>query len=310
MAVIDRTDLPLPLLHRGKVRDVYEVDPSTLLMVASDRISAYDCVLPQPIPRKGAVLTQISAFWFERTSDIVRNHCVSADPDRIVRLRPELAECRGGWAGRGMLVERAEPFPVECVVRGYLAGSGWREYRDHGTLIGERLRGGLLEGCELDEPRFTPATKAEEGHDENITFEDMREIVGLNTATILEEFSLAVYRHGRDEARERGIILADTKFEFGTSLRSGEILLIDEALTPDSSRFWPADTWEPGRTQPSLDKQPVRDFLDGLVEAGEWDRQPPAPDLTEEVVRATTDRYLEAYRRLTGEELPIYDTGP
>ncbi|HKK26701.1 MAG TPA: phosphoribosylaminoimidazolesuccinocarboxamide synthase [Gemmatimonadota bacterium] len=310
MAVIDRTDLPLSLLHRGKVRDVYEVDPSTLLLVASDRISAYDCVLPQPIPRKGAVLTQISAFWFARTSDIVRNHCLSADPDEIVRLRPGLAECRDGWAGRGMLVERAEPFPVECVVRGYLAGSGWREYRDHGTLIGERLPDGLLEGGELDEPRFTPATKAEEGHDENITFEDMREILGLNTATILKEFSLSVYRRGRDEARERGIILADTKFEFGTSLGSGEILLIDEALTPDSSRFWPADTWEPGRTQPSLDKQPVRDFLDGLVEAGEWDRQPPAPDLTGEVVRATTDRYLQAYRRLTGEELPDRDTNP
>ncbi|HKK08440.1 MAG TPA: phosphoribosylaminoimidazolesuccinocarboxamide synthase [Gemmatimonadota bacterium] len=305
--MIDRTDLPLDLLHRGKVRDVYAVDAGALLLVASDRISAYDCVLPQPIPRKGAVLTQISRFWFERTRDIVRNHCISADPDRIVALRPALADCREGWAGRGMLVERAEPFPVECVVRGYLAGSGWREYRDRGTLAGQALPEGLRQGDELPEPRFTPATKAEEGHDENITFEGMREILGLNTATILREFSLAVYARARGEARERGILLADTKFEFGTSLTSGEILLIDEALTPDSSRFWPADTWEPGRAQPSLDKQPVRDYLDTRVEAGEWDRRPPAPDLPDEVVRATTERYLEAYRRLTGEELPGFD---
>ncbi len=310
MAVVRQTELPLPLLSRGKVREMYEVDAATLLMVASDRISAFDCVLPQPIPHKGAVLTQISRHWFHETADIVHGHCLSADPDRIVRLRPELEACRSGWAGRGMLVERSEPFPVECVVRGYLAGSGWKEYREHGTLAGEPLPEGLREADELPEPRFTPATKAESGHDENITFARMRELLGLNTAEILREFSLAVYRFARAAARERGILIADTKFEFGTSLRSGEILLIDEVLTPDSSRLWPAETWEPGRTQPSLDKQPVRDYLEGLVEEGRWDRNPPAPDLPDEVVRATTERYLDAYRRLTGRELPGSDVQP
>jgi phosphoribosylaminoimidazole-succinocarboxamide synthase len=309
MKAVRQTDLPLPLLHRGKVREMYEVDAGTLLMVASDRISAFDCVLPQPIPRKGTILTQISRHWFDLTPDIVRSHCVAADPDAIIHRHPELAESRDGWAGRGMLVERAEPFPVECVVRGYLAGSGWKEYREHGTLAGQPLPPGLREADELPEPCFTPATKAEEGHDENITFARMREILGLNTAEILREFSLSLYRFARAEARARGILIADTKFEFGTSLRSGEILLIDEALTPDSSRFWPAETWEPGRTQPSLDKQPVRDYLEGLVERGAWDRSPPAPDLPEEVVRATSERYLDAYRRLTGRELPDFNEG-
>ncbi len=307
MAVVRQTELPLPLLHRGKVRETYELDAGAALMVASDRISAFDCVLPQPIPRKGAVLTQISRHWFDHTRDIVRSHCIAADPDAIVRRRPELEESRALWAGRGMLVERAEPFPVECVVRGYLAGSGWKEYREHGTLAGRTLPEGLQEADELPEPMFTPATKADEGHDENITFARMREILGLNTAEILKEFSLALYGYARQEARRHGILIADTKFEFGTSLGSGEILLIDEALTPDSSRFWPAETWEPGHTQPSLDKQPVRDYLEGLVREGRWDRMPPAPDLPEEVVRATTERYLDAYRRLTGHELPDYD---
>ena len=307
MAVVRKTELPLSLLHRGKVREMYEVDAATLLMVASDRISAFDCVLPQPIPRKGTVLTQISRHWFDETADIVHGHCLAAEPDRIVRLHPELEASREEWAGRGMLVQRSEPFPVECVVRGYLAGSGWKEYLEHGTLAGEPLPEGLREADELPEPRFTPATKAESGHDENITFARMRELLGLNTAEILREFSLAVYRFARAAARERGVLIADTKFEFGTSLRSGEILLIDEVLTPDSSRLWPAETWEPGRTQPSLDKQPVRDYLEGLVGEGRWDRNPPAPDLPDEVVRATTERYLDAYRRLTGRELPDYD---
>lgn len=301
---VRETELPLPLFRRGKVRETYELDGHELLMVASDRISAYDCVLPDPIPRKGHVLTQISAFWFGETRAVVRNHCRSADPEEMVSLRPELSKSRDRWAGRGMIVERAEPFPVECVVRGYLAGSGWREYRDHGTLAGDPLPDGLREGDELPEPRFTPATKAEEGHDENITFEAMKEMVGVKTADVLRSHSLSLYELARDHARERGVLLADTKFEFGTTLRTGEILLIDEALTPDSSRLWPAASWEPGGTQPSLDKQPVRDYLDGLVEDGSWDRNPPAPELPDEVVEDTTRRYLEAYRTLTGRELP------
>ena len=303
---VRESELPFPLLHRGKVREMYELDGGDLLMVASDRISAFDCVLPDPIPRKGAVLTQISAFWFGETRSVVRNHCRSADPDRMVELHRELAETRDRWAGRGMVVERAEPFPVECVVRGYLAGSGWREYRDRGTLAGEPLPEGLVEADELPEPRFTPAIKAEEGHDENITFEQMKEMLGVKTADVLRDHSLSLYELARGHARDRGILLADTKFEFGTSLRTGEILLIDEALTPDSSRLWPAETWEPGRTPPSLDKQPVRDYLDGLVEEGSWDREPPAPTLPAEVVEDTTRRYLEAYRTLTGRELPEY----
>ncbi len=303
---VRETSLPLPLHHQGKVREMYEVGDHHLLMVASDRISAFDVVLPDIVPRKGAVLTQISAFWFDRTAGLVRNHFRSADPDRIEELHPELGATRDGWAGRGMLVERTEPFPVECVVRGYLAGSGWREYRDRGTLAGEPLPDGLEEGERLPEPRFTPATKAEEGHDENITFEQMKEIVGIKTAEVLRERSLDLYERGHEHARERGVIIADTKFEFGTSLRTGEIQLIDEVLTPDSSRFWPVDRYEPGGSQPSLDKQPVRDYLDELVEAGEWDKTPPAPDLPAEVVENTTERYLEAYRRITGRELPEY----
>ena len=303
---VEETSLPLPLHHQGKVREMYEVDDHHLLMVASDRISAFDVVLPDTIPRKGAVLTQISGFWFDRTGDLVRNHCRASDPDRIQETHPELADTRDRWAGRGMLVERTEPFPVECVVRGYLAGSGWREYRDRGTLAGEPLPDGLREGEELPEPRFTPATKAEEGHDENITFEQMKEILGIKTAELLREHSLDLYEQAHGYARGRGIIIADTKFEFGTSLRTGEIQLIDEVLTPDSSRFWPVDDYEPGGSQPSLDKQPVRDYLDELVQAGEWDREPPAPELPDEVIEATTRRYLEAYRRLTGEELPEY----
>ena len=303
---VEETSLPYPLMHQGKVREMYALEGGDLLMVASDRISAFDVVLPDPIPDKGAVLTQISAFWFGETADIVPGHCVSADPDEIVRHHPELEETRDRWAGRGMLVKRAEPFPVECVVRGYLAGSGWREYRDRGTLAEETLPGGLREADELPEPRFTPATKAEEGHDENITFERMKEIVGVKTADLLKEHSLDLYRRARDMARERGIIIADTKFEFGTSRATGEILLIDEVLTPDSSRFWPVDGYEPGRTQPSLDKQPVRDHLDELVDAGEWDKEPPAPSLPREAVEDTTRRYREAYRRLTGSELPDF----
>ncbi|MEJ2482566.1 MAG: phosphoribosylaminoimidazolesuccinocarboxamide synthase [Gemmatimonadota bacterium] len=304
MAATKETDLPFPLLRQGKVREMYDFGDA-LLMVASDRISAFDCVLPQPIPDKGAVLTQISRFWFDMSGHIVRNHCISADPDEIVRLRPELAETRSAWAGRGMLVEKAKTFPVECVVRGYITGSAWKEYRDSGTLAGEPLPEGLVEAQELDPPIFSPATKAETGHDENITFDQMKSVLGTKVAEYLRETSLEMYAFARDHARDRGIIIADTKFEFGTS-STGEVLLIDEALTPDSSRFWPADEYTPGATPPSLDKQPVRDYLEGLVQAGEWDRNPPAPDLPDEIVQSTSDRYREAYRRLTGEELPDY----
>jgi len=302
MRVIRETHLPLPLLRQGKVREMYEVGRK-LLLVASDRISAFDCVLPQPIPDKGAVLTQISAFWFGRTTDLVGNHCISADPDEIVEREPELAETREIWAGRGMLVRRARPFPVECVVRGYITGSAWREYRRSGTLAGEPLPDGLLEAQELDPPIFSPATKAEEGHDENITFERMKRLVGMKVAEHLREVSIELYAAARRQARERGIIIADTKFEFGTT-STGEVVLIDEALTPDSSRFWPADDYEPGRSPSSLDKQPVRDYLQRLVDEGEWDKRPPAPELPEEVVASTSARYREAYRRITGAELP------
>lgn len=301
-----RVRLPFPLLKEGKVREMYDVGRG-LLLVATDRISAFDCVLPQPIPHKGAVLTRLSAFWFAHTGEIVKNHLLAAEPEEIVARVPELEATRDRWSLRGMLVRRAQPFPVECVVRGYLAGSAWNEYRRSGTLAGEPLPEGLEESSELPEPLFSPATKAKEGHDENITFEEMRRLVGAKTAHLLREHSLALYSFARDYMRERGIVLADTKFEFGTSAE-GEILLIDEALTPDSSRFWTLDGYRPGRGQPSLDKQPVRDYLDGLVERGEWDRHPPAPDLPEEVVRATSLRYLEAYRRIVGEELP--GTGP
>ena len=302
MTVVQSTELPYPLLKQGKVRELYDVD-DYVLMVASDRISAYDCVLPDPVPRKGEILTQISAFWFRRTEHVVQNHLVSADPDEIVRRVPELEETRERWAWRGMLVRPANPFDVECVVRGYLAGSGWREYREGGRVCGHELREGLRQGDRLPEPIFTPATKAEEGHDENISFEQMKDIVGAKLAHHLEEHSLDLYEYGSTLAEEQGILLADTKYEFGFA-RTGEILLIDEVMTPDSSRYWPEEEHEPGRSQPSLDKQPVRDYLEGLAERGEWNKEPPAPSLPDDVISATTDRYLELYRRITGEELP------
>lgn len=273
-----------------------------LLLVATDRISAFDCVLPDPIPDKGAVLTQLSAFWFRRTRDIVDNHLLASDPDEIIARAPELGPTRSEWSQRGMLVRRAEPFPVECVVRGYISGSAWKEYRESGTLAGEPMPEGLQESSELADPIFSPATKAAEGHDENITFERMCEIVGPETGERLRHLALSLYRFGRDYLRERGILLADTKYEFGTTA-DGSIILIDEAMTPDSSRFWPADTYAPGRGQPSLDKQPVRDYLDHRVRQGGWNRNPPAPPLPAEVVEATSQRYREAYRRIVGREL-------
>ena len=276
-----------------------------LLLVASDRISAFDCVIPQPIPHKGSVLTQMSRYWFDRTGHIVQNHCVSAEPDEIVAIEPRLADTRDQWAGRGMLVRRADPFPIECVVRGFIAGSAWKEYHATGTLAGEPLPEGLVEAQQLDEPMFSPATKADEGHDENITLAQVKGILGSKVAEFLKETSLDLYLFARDHARRHGIIIADTKFEFGTS-PMGELLLIDEALTPDSSRFWPEGEYEPGRTPPSLDKQPVRDYLEERVQAGEWDRQPPAPDLPESVVSSTTARYREAFERITSHPLPEF----
>jgi len=304
MSAVRETDLPFPLMRKGKVREMYDLGDH-LLLVASDRISAFDCVIPQAIPDKGTVLTQMSRYWFDRTGHIVRNHCVSADPDEMVDLEPRLADTRNQWAGRGMLVKRTDPLPVECVVRGYITGSAWKEYRESGTLAGEPLPEGLIEAAELEDPVFSPATKAEEGHDENITFERVRRLLGIKVAEFLKETSIALYGFARRHARESGILIADTKFEFGTA-PSGEFLLIDEALTPDSSRFWPADGYAPGSSPSSLDKQPVRDYLEGLVQAAEWDRQPPAPDLPPDVVAATSERYREAFRRITGQALPEF----
>jgi phosphoribosylaminoimidazole-succinocarboxamide synthase len=297
-----RIGLDLPLVKEGKVRELYDLGDA-LLIVATDRISAHDVVLNEPIPYKGRVLTQLSLWWFERTADIVVNHLITADPDEIARRHPALAESRDRWEGRSMLVRKAEPFPIECVVRGYLAGSAWKEYRVSGTLAGEPLPDGLVESQRLDPPIFSPATKAEEGHDENITFDRVKGIVGLAVATALRDLSLHLYERAREIALEGGVIIADTKFEFGVG-EAGEMLLIDEILTPDSSRFWLADAYEPGRSQDSFDKQPVRDYLERLVDQGAWNKQPPPPSLPPEVVESTSQRYLKAYELITGQPLP------
>ena len=290
MPVVTATHLPgLPLLGRGKVRDIYDLG-ERLLIVATDRISAFDSVLPTGIPEKGRVLTALSVFWFHRVRELTPTHLVTADLDAMGH---GLAGHRDVLDGRTMLVVRTEPILVECVVRGYLAGSGWREYRRAGTVCGEALPAGLVEASELPEPIFTPAIKASSGHDENISFAQAADRLGADLAATLRDRSLAIYRTARDYARERGILIADTKFEWG--IRDGEVLLIDEAITPDSSRFWPMDQYAPGGTQPSFDKQPVRDWL----EASGWDKEPPAPPLPPEVVEQTTARYVEALRRLT-----------
>jgi phosphoribosylaminoimidazole-succinocarboxamide synthase len=285
-------------LHaRGKVRDIYEVDHDHLLMVTTDRISAFDVVLPTPIPDKGRVLTALSLFWFDRTPDLVPNHVVSASVDD---LPGSFAEHREELAGRSMLVRRAEMIPIECVARGYLSGSGWKEYGASGTVCGIRLPDGLRESERLPEPIFTPATKAETGHDENISIERAGDIVGHGLARRLEELTLSLYERGATLAAERGVILADTKFEFG--FIDGQIALCDEVLTPDSSRFWPADGYAPGGTQPSFDKQYVRDWLD----SSGWDHEPPPPELPPDVVGQTAGRYREAYERVTGEPFDDY----
>jgi phosphoribosylaminoimidazole-succinocarboxamide synthase len=294
--------LPLPLLRRGKVREVYEVDLEHLLLVASDRVSAFDVVMHEPVPHKGAVLTQISAFWFERLASVFPSHYLTARTSEIIRRVPELSGYEQEITGRAMLVRRAEPVPFECVVRGYLSGSAWAEYKVQGTLAGEPLPAGLVESSRLDPPLFSPATKAETGHDTNVTFATLAQGLGRPLADQLRTASFAIYQVGRDHAAERGIIIADTKFEFGTDA-GGTLRLIDELLTPDSSRFWPADLYVPGRTQSSFDKQPLRDYLASLKTAGRWNGEAPPPPLPDEVVEATSRRYLEAFRLLTGHEL-------
>jgi phosphoribosylaminoimidazole-succinocarboxamide synthase len=301
-AIVTESRLPLPLLRRGKVREVYEVDAGHLLLVASDRVSAFDVVMREPIPRKGAVLTQISAFWFERLRDVVPSHYVTARTAEILARVPALAGRRDEVAGRAMLVRRTVPVPFECVVRGYLSGTAWAEYRARGTLAGEALPAGLEESSALEPPLFSPATKAESGHDENVTFARVAAALGPELASRLRDASFAVYRAGRDYAAARGIIIADTKFEFGAAA-DGALLLIDELMTPDSSRFWPADQYAPGRSQPSFDKQPLRDYLAGVKARGGWNGEAPPPPLPAEVVEATSRRYLEAFRLLTGREL-------
>jgi phosphoribosylaminoimidazole-succinocarboxamide synthase len=289
-----RLELPgVRKLKSGKVREVFDLG-DRFLIVASDRISAFDCILPNGIPRKGEVLTQLSHFWFDRTAGIMPNHRLAKANDPLpLELQPHSA----ALAGRSMLVKKAKPLAIECVVRGYLAGSGWKEYRTRQTVCGIPLPAGLQESSELPEPIFTPSTKAETGHDENISFETASQIIGADLAKQVRTASLKIYGLARDYARQRGIIIADTKFEFG--LTDDGLILIDELLTPDSSRFWPADQFQPGRAQPSFDKQFVRDYLESLV----WDKTPPAPALPPDVVAKTQAKYLEAYARITGQPL-------
>jgi phosphoribosylaminoimidazole-succinocarboxamide synthase len=279
----------LPHLYSGKVRDIYDAGDDRLLLVTSDRISAFDVVMAEPIPDKGRVLTAMSAFWFEHLADVVGSHLLSTSLDDL----PEGARSPD-LAGRSMLCRRAEMLPIECIVRGYITGSAWKEYRTAGTMHGAVLPEGLLESSQLPEPVFTPSTKAAEGHDVNISFAQAADLIGEDHAERARDVSLELYRRGAAWAAERGIIIADTKFELG--LVDGELVVADEVLTPDSSRFWPADAWTPGSTPPSFDKQPVRDYLDGL----DWDKQPPPPPLPAEVVTTTSARYVEAYERITG----------
>ena len=296
--------LPLPLLRTGKVRDVYEVDADRLLLVASDRVSAFDVVMREQVPHKGAVLTQLTAWWLRQLGGLVTHHMLAVDTDAIIAAVPVLAPHRTSIVGRAMLCVRTDVFPVECVVRGYLSGSAWKEYSAHGTLAGEALPTGLRESDRFDPPRFSPATKAEHGHDENITIGDVARRLGSDVASTLERLSRLVYARGRDLASARGIIIADTKFEFGRD-RHGAITLIDEVLTPDSSRFWAAERYAPGGPQPSFDKQPLRDHLDAERRAGRWNGEAPPPALPDSVVAATSARYLDAFARLTGAPLPL-----
>ncbi len=295
----------LRFLRSGKARDIYEIDNDRLLIVATDRISAFDCVLPNTIPHKGRALTQLSGFWFDRFSTLLPNHMISTDLDQFP---PELLnslsdESKALLAGRSTLARRAEVIPFECVVRGYLAGSGWKDYQRTGAICGHRLPEGLIESARLPRPIFTPATKSEEGHDINITIDEMSMALGQELASKLEEISLKIYDEAAKYAETRGVIICDTKFEFG--LINGQLTLVDELLTPDSSRFWPRDAYTPGGPQPSFDKQFVRDYLESL----DWDKRPPAPSLPPEVIKTTSQKYLEAYRLLTGHDLLTADCG-
>lgn len=284
--------MSLRLAASGKVRDIYDLDDGTLLFVTSDRISAFDVVMAEPIPDKGRVLTALTAFWLDLLSDVAPNHLVSLDPP--AGAAGELGAAGADLAGRTMVVRRAEMLPIECIVRGYLSGSAWAEYKRSGTMHGTPLPKGLQQSDRLPEPVFTPSTKAAEGHDENISFDDAASLIGIDLAKQAQELSLEAYRRGAAWAADRGIIIADTKFELG--MIDGDLALCDEVLTPDSSRFWPADDWKPGATPPSFDKQPLRDWL----EATGWDKTPPPPTLPPDVVEATRVRYAEAYERLTG----------
>jgi phosphoribosylaminoimidazole-succinocarboxamide synthase len=304
MTTMLTSDLPLPKIGRGKVRDIYAAGRDRVLLVTTDRISAFDVVMAETIPMKGAVLTQISAWWFGKLEGVVPHHMISADTDEIIRQVPALKDHRADILGRAMLCRRTNVFPIECVIRGYISGSAWKEYAQAGTLAGEKLAPGLTESAKLEPAIFSPATKAETGHDENITAARVREIVGGEVAHELESMARTIYALGEKIARLQGIIIADTKFEFGRDA-DGRIILIDEVMTPDSSRFWAADVYGPGQPQPSFDKQPLRDYLDAERRAGRWNGDAPPPPLPASVVDATSRRYLEAYRRITGSELSI-----
>ncbi len=298
------TKLPLPVFLRGKVRDTYDLD-SHLLIIVTDRISAYDVVLPRGIPNKGHVLNRLSSFWFRRTADIVPNHMAEAVDDIhcIDSYLPanQKFTCPPYLRGRSMVVKKVKRIPVECVVRGYISGSAWDEYKEHGTVNGIPMPEGLVESQELEKPIFTPTTKADTGHDEPMTMKEVEKMVGEQMAKELEEKSLALYEYGREYASKHGLIIADTKFEFGVD--NNRLMLIDEILTPDSSRFWDTAIYKPGKSQPSFDKQPVRDYLAGTG----WNKKPPAPDLPDEIIEATSRRYMEAYERLTGRQLAFLE---
>jgi phosphoribosylaminoimidazole-succinocarboxamide synthase len=304
MTTMLASDLPLPRIGRGKVRDIYAVGDDRVLLLTTDRISAFDIVMAETIPMKGAVLTQISAWWFNELEGVVPHHMISADADAIIGEAPVLRDHRASLTGRAMLCRRTTVFPIECVIRGYLSGSAWKEYAAQGTLAGEKLAAGLLESSRLEPAIFSPATKAETGHDENIPVKRMRAIVGDEVAYTLESMTRAVYTLGEKISRDQGIIIADTKFEFGRDA-DGRVILIDEVMTPDSSRFWAADAYTPGQPQPSFDKQPLRDYLDAERRAGRWNGETQAPALPASVVEATSKRYLEAYRRITGADLKM-----
>ncbi|MBM4187420.1 MAG: phosphoribosylaminoimidazolesuccinocarboxamide synthase [Gemmatimonadetes bacterium] len=303
MTVMTASRLSLPLVRRGKVREVYRVDDARLLLVASDRVSAFDVVMAEPIPRKGEVLTQLSAFWFGLLGHLGPTHFLTADIDEIIAEVPALATDRAQLAGRTTLVRRTEPIAFECVIRGYLSGSAWKEYRETGTLAGEPLPAGLRESDPFPTPVFSPATKAESGHDINVTVAQVVAALGRDRTADLERRTRATYQAGRDHAAGRGIIIADTKFEFGID-SAGALRLIDEILTPDSSRFWPADRYAPGGPQPSFDKQPLRDYLQALKDRGAWNMEAPGPTLPPDVIAATSARYQEAFRLLVGRPLP------